>query len=277
MAVMLRSHEDESTIAEPDLRDLVGTIRRRLWIVLLAMIVGGAAGYLYGTTLTPEFTATAQILVLPTLTSPTRPPEPISMSTEKAVAASTEVARIARDQLGSTPGLQELQEGISIDAADGTEILQVSFTGPDKAAARANAQAIAESYLLFRSQQAEDGVRAHAAPHEEQIADVEASMNRPRRRMADYEPGSPTWQAMLDRRNALADLRQSLEDQLGPITTLSTDPGEVIDPAGIPSSPSSPRPLVFGAAGAVLGLLLGVGLAYTWPSRRTDARRRARD
>ena len=75
-------------------------------------------------------------------------------------------------------------------------------------------------------------------------------MNRTRRRMAEYEPGSPTWQAMLDRRNALADLRQSLEDQLGPITTLSTDPGEVIDPAGIPSSPSSPRPLVFGAAGA---------------------------
>ncbi|MGH2540253.1 MAG: Wzz/FepE/Etk N-terminal domain-containing protein [Actinomycetota bacterium] len=258
-----------------DLGDLIASIRRGKWLVLLVTVLGVATALFYISTSTPLYTATAEVLVLPVLTSPTRSAEPVSMQTETRLVTSTVVTDVVVDDLGSDAG--DVLKHVSVDAIENTEILEISYTDASPETAQLTAQAFADSYLQFKGRQATDSVAQYAAPLRQDIADLDRAIEAADRRISHLRIRSLKWQTALDRRSDLEATRLALLDQLAPITTMSTDPGEVVRSAELPSSPSSPRRQLSLALGVALGLLVGVGIAYaaasTGPRRRSSRRR----
>jgi uncharacterized protein involved in exopolysaccharide biosynthesis len=269
MGVAVRARN--APTSDLEFREVVTSIRRGKWIVLLAVIFGSAAAYTYIYESTPLYTATAEVLVQPVLTSPSRPPEPLSMQTESLLVTSTAVTDEALTALGADAS-DDVADRVSVDVLENTEILTISFTDPDPQTARRGAQAFADAYLALRGRQAADAVAQYAEPLREQISDLDRSIEEAERRIASLRIGSPRWQTVLERRSDLEATRLALLDQLAPITTMSTHPGEIVSDAQVPSAPSSPKRQMSIALGVTLGLLVGVGLAYVVGAGRRTRR-----
>ena len=130
--------------------------------------------------------------------------------------------------------------------------------------AKVGAQAFADAYLLFKGQQAADALAGYTEPLSKQIAEIDLEIAGVNRALARLPSGSARWEERLDRRKALETQRLVLQNEIAPLISLNTDPGEVIRAASLSSSPSGlGRKRVLGL-GAILGLLAGIGVAYVW-------------
>src|SRR5919106_1508792 len=165
MSRQLQEPRSASTDGSVDLREFLQKVAHRKWLVLavVVLVTGLAAGYSYSR---PEvYSTTAQVLVRPILIQPgdTDPLDNISMDTEAQLVESTQVAKIAREIMGSSAGIHDLTKRLSVATPENTQILQITFTDASADGARAGAQAFARAYLEFRAQQAEDEIAEDTA------------------------------------------------------------------------------------------------------------------
>jgi len=252
-----------STDGSVDLREFLQKVAHRKWLVLavVVLVTGLAAGYSYSRS--EVFSTTAQALVRPILTQPDDPDplKSLSMPTEALLVESTPVAQIAKAMMDTSAGIADLTKRVSVATPENTQILQITFTDSSAEGARAGAQAFAQAYLDFKADYARDTIAVDARAvqdlievEDELILDLDA-------KIATFTTDSPEWQiAKSDRRSAEA-RRQGRLAQLAAITTSSTNPGEVVQRAEVPTFPISPKHQVDLALGALLGLAAGVALA----------------
>jgi capsular exopolysaccharide synthesis family protein len=252
-----------STDGSVDLREFLQKVAHRKWLVLavIVLVTGLAAGYSYSR---PKvFSATSKVLVRPILIQPTDtdPLDNISMATEAQLVASTDVARIAWEIMGSSERIVDLIGRVSVATPESTQILQITFTDRSAEGARSGAQAFAQGYLEFKAEQATDAIAADTVTVQSLISAEDVRIADLDEEIETLTTDSPSWQiARSDRRSAEA-RRQGLLTQLQAITTASTNPGEVVQRAERPSVPISPKHQVDIALGALLGLAAGVALA----------------
>lgn len=146
----------------------------RLYAWVLIVTVGLAVGAaLLGTRTAPQYSATAEVLIGPTITPSGNYIEP-SMPTEQRVATSADVIGNAAAKLGVTS--KEAMEHVSVTVPVDTEILVMSYTDDSPAAALTGAKAFAETYL--RARNPEDGknpVASLVSPPERPSAPVGAN------------------------------------------------------------------------------------------------------
>jgi capsular exopolysaccharide synthesis family protein len=263
MSKQFQEPRSASTDGSVDLREFLQKVAHRKWLVLavVVLVAGLAAGYSYSR---PKvFSATSKVLVRPTLIQPgdTDPLDNISMATEAQLVASTDVARIAWETLGSSGRIVDLIGRVSVTTPENTQILQITFTDGSADGARAGAQAFAQAYLEFKAGRATDEIAANAVTVQALIDDVGEDIVILDDRIQELTQDSPEWAiAKSDRRSAEA-RRSGLLTQLATITASSTDPGEVVQRAERPSAPISPKHQVDIALGVLLGLAAGVALA----------------
>jgi capsular exopolysaccharide synthesis family protein len=263
MSRQFQEPRSASTDGSVDLREFLQKVAHRKWLVLavVVLVTGLAAGYSYSR---PKvYSTTAQVLVRPILIQPgdTDPLDNISMDTEAQLVESTQVAKIAKEIMGSSAGIPDLTKRLSVATPENTQILQITFTDASADGARAGAQAFARAYLEFKAEQADEAIS-------EDLATVQALIDVEDNQILELDEeirtlttDSPEWQiAKSDRRSAEA-RRQGLLTQLQLITTSSTNPGEIVQQAERPSMPISPKHQVDLALGVLLGLAAGVALA----------------
>lgn len=121
----------------------------RLYAWLMTITVGLAVGVaLLGTRTTPQYSATAEVLIGPTITPSGNYIEP-SMPTEQRVATSADVVGNAAAKLGVTSkqALAHLSVTVPVD----TKILVLSYTDATPAAALSGAKVFAATYLRARN------------------------------------------------------------------------------------------------------------------------------
>jgi len=263
MAVDARTTWPDRSEAVFDVRDLLRLLARRRWTILAVTLLATALAAAYSFSRTPLYTAKATVLVRPVLTSPLEGRgDQVNMPTELELVTSSAVAQLAAELMGGGVPGQALLPHVSVRNPAGTEILEISFSDPDPGRAREGAQAFTDAYLRFRSEQAAEAIQRYVTRLRTEIADLDAQISSINEQLASVPQGSTQWRTLSDQRSQLDASRLALQGQLVSVSALSTDPGQVVQPAQRPTAPSSPDHPVNLALGLLAGLVGGATLAY---------------
>lgn len=240
-------------------------VRHHLAPVIVCVLLGAIAGWLYAASAPASYTSVARVLVNPTVGNPYAP-EPSSVRQDEATSLATE-AQVVRsvevlDDVARTfPALRtdDLERGVQVTVPPSTQVLEISYTASDPEVAQQVADAVAAAYLQNRQQRYEDvndaridrvAVRTRTVVEELRAATAAAD---------EVDRSDRSFQAELA--GALRSELVSLRAQRTALENSETPSGAVIRPATEPSTPSGLTTLVFPAAGGLLGLALGCLIA----------------
>jgi polysaccharide biosynthesis transport protein len=148
------------------------------------------------------------------------------------------VADRAARKVGGVTG-KELLEQLDISSKSQSDVVSIEATDKNPRRAAEIANVFASEYVAFRREADQQKVRSAQAL-------VQSKLDA------------------LSPEDSLGTLGNTLRDrssQLDVLASLQTGNAEVVQPAAVPRDPALPRPKLNALVGAVLGLLLGVGLA----------------
>ncbi|MBA2559517.1 MAG: hypothetical protein H0V07_06440 [Propionibacteriales bacterium] len=140
--------------------------------------------------------------------------------------------------------------------------MTIKFSASTAKDAAAGAQAFADAYLNHREQSAQQDVSERLGQLNTQIAALNERLRKLTRSIVTLPTDSP---ARLIRNTQLQLVRSRYTDLQAQITSLDSAriaPGEIISDAGLPTSATSPNPVVIIVAACSLGLLSGLAVAW---------------
>lgn len=142
-----RQEEDEIEI---DLLELLRALKKRIWIILLAAVLGGGiAGSFSKFVLVPQFQSTAMVYILSketTLTSLADLQIGSQLTKDyKVIVVSRPVLEDVIDNLGLDLNYRELKKKLTIDNPSDTRILSITAQDPDPYLAKKIADAVADT------------------------------------------------------------------------------------------------------------------------------------
>jgi polysaccharide biosynthesis transport protein len=258
-----------------DLREYLSIIWARKWILLAVVATTTVAALVYSYRQTPLYTTSSEVIVRPARFDPKQPSAAfgfLNMKTEVQVANSSAVAELAREDLadeGVRPG------GVSATVIEDSEAIVFTSTSPDPESARAAADAYADAYLTTRRSQVVTELEEARRPYETRIAEIDTELSQIARTIETLGESARSG-VLTTRYSALLSERSDLTLQLGDLgEPENIQVGEVLRTATLPDSPSSPNHVRDGGLGLVVGLALGVGVAFF--RDRLDDRMRGRD
>jgi non-specific protein-tyrosine kinase len=258
------SRREESRLESSlDFRGLTAILRRRKWLISAIAIPVILLAGLYSYHREPVYSATSTLYVRPPLsplTEITRPTD-ISAKTEMNVATSVAVANLARESLGPVAGVDSLLRHVSANMTEGTQVLSITFSAHTPSRAQQGAEAFANAYLTYRQQQSQALVQGHIDADTNQLQVIGSEIEKLSAQLQTLSQGSSERADVQSRLSLLTTQSLAVQSDLASLQTITTAPGEVIDPASVPTSPSSPRHVLDLAIGVIVGLLLGVGAA----------------
>jgi polysaccharide biosynthesis transport protein len=242
------------------LQDYLVVLRRQRWIIVATVVVVVVAALAVSFAQTPIYEAEAEVVV-----EPVRRTQDVSLEellapqsnvvqTERLVVTSRPVAERVVDELGLA-STSEALDRVRVETVADTRVLRIIASDPDPSAAVEIADAFALSYLEHKRDQAVEGLLAARANLDQRAESLRAEI-------AELDDADEVDEVQRDALLAqLAQLAAQGAD-LGDAAGTVSGGGSVLTPAEAPTSPVSPRPVCTGALAVVLGLLLGVGLAF---------------
>jgi capsular exopolysaccharide synthesis family protein len=255
---------DATESGERSAQDLVGLVRRR-WRALLALVVVGAVlGALASMLQTPYYAAEAQVLIQnrAQLDGPGRAMDPEEVATQADVVSSDAVTRrvITDLDLSTTP--DELLDRVEVSPVDDKRVLAVEATWTDPKVAAEVANALAGAYIDLADERAKAAQEALTDSYVERLSQIAAQLADLREALPDA-PQTETEDMRAEIQSLVArqgELQASL--LLAEEPSSFTSGGVVLREAEAPSRASSTQPVRAGLLGAVIALVLGLGLVY---------------
>jgi capsular exopolysaccharide synthesis family protein len=258
-----------------DLREYLSIIWGRKWILVAVLATTTVAALFYSYRQTPLYTTSSEVIVRPARFDPKQPSAAfglLNMLTEVQVANSSVVAELAQETLadeGVRPG------SVSATQVEDAETIVFASTSPNPEAAQATADAYADAYLTIRRSQVVKELEEARRPYETRIAEIDTELPQIARAI-DTLGESVRSSVLTTKYSALLSERSNLVSQLGDLgEPENIQVGDVLRTAGLPDSPSSPNHIRDGELGLVVGLALGIGVAFF--RDRLDDRMRGRD
>jgi capsular exopolysaccharide synthesis family protein len=224
--------------SEGALEYVLRVLRRRRLIFVIALISVPLMAFLVSSSKEKLYTATATLLFQSGNTSNVDPAR--EAATNEALATLPVVAVRAAKEMGEGTTPVEVLDSISASSSNSmADVATISATTPSPERSAQIANGYSQAFIAFRRETDQSQVQ-------QAITLVEHSFEA----LSPAEEAGTEGQTLQDRLNRLK-VQQALQ----------TGRAELVQPAGVPSSPSSPRTKRNVILGLVLGLLLGFGLA----------------
>jgi receptor protein-tyrosine kinase len=223
--------------------------------MIVCVLAGAVIAFAMGQSQSPQYTASASVLFrdlgidqglvgvsafAPSIDQPSQAATNIVLASLPIVASRTAAA------LHLTTSA--VTSAVSISGIGQANVAQVNATESDPQLAARIANAYAKQYVLFRQRADRAEISAAQQLVQKQLSALPAAQRQGR-----------VGQGLRARANDLMQLE-----------ALQTGNAEVVQPAAIPSSPSGPHAKRDGIIGGLVGLLLGIGLAFL--AERLDQR-----
>ena len=257
-----------------ELRDYLSILQARKWTILAIVVTTTAVALAYSFGQTPVYRSSAEVIVLPVSFDPTVTSTaftPLNMLTEEQVANSATVKGQALRRLAEL-GIPRGRK-MSARQVEGAETLVFSSVSDEPRVAQATAQAHADAYLEIRRTDLVAELESTREPYESKIDAIDAELQGIVRALQTAE-GEVS--ALLNARYSLL-----LSERVSYITKLNdlvapgnVQVGRVLQSAALPRRPVTPRPIRDGLLGLLVGLALGIGVAFL--RDRLDERVRGR-
>jgi uncharacterized protein involved in exopolysaccharide biosynthesis/Mrp family chromosome partitioning ATPase len=269
----MSGERESSTLA-----DYWSIIKRRWRVVVVTTVVVGLLATAYTARSGASYASQASVVIRPILANSfegTTRIDDVGASTEAKVVNSTVVARLAAKRLHeNVADPRKLLSHVTVDNPLGTLILNISFAAGSPEKARTGAQAFADAYLQNRRATAEDTKKRAGDAISRQRDEMTTELNQLNATIAANVVGSDPRTNAEARKSVLLSQISQLEQRNADLQAVDTDPGQVIQPAALPTSPSGLPIVVTLFAAFVFGAILGCVLALV--RERTDKRIRSR-
>jgi capsular exopolysaccharide synthesis family protein len=262
-----------------ELRDYLAVFKRQLVLILAITLLGAAAAAAYTFRRTPVYESTASVLVRAITTNAfdpgSRVDQQLNMFNQRQLAQSEPVAAVAAKALKTTATPAQLLEHVNVDVPANSQILRIKYQDTVPLTAQKGADAFADAYLESR----ETDARAQATTSQKSL---QADINRFQQQataaekvITDPAADSAARQAAQIKLAGANNRLDQLLTRLSGYQSLDFTPGTVIAAADLPTTPASPNNRLDIGIGLLVGLFLGVVLAFV--RDRTDDRLRGRE
>lgn len=258
-----------------ELKQYLDLARRWLWLLALGTIVGAAGAYIVSRLQTPEYRATATVLIseAPRLTADefTGAINNDRLSgTFLELLKSRPVMEGVIQRLGLLITPSRLAESLTIALVEGTRLIRVHAEGPDPAQAALIANTVPVVFQEYNQQQQASRFAESKATLLGEIAELDRLIADTQARIeALGAPADALGQSQLERlQSEIALLRQSRTGLLQSLENVRLAESQslnnivLIEPAETPRLPIRPRTVQNTALAAVVGLMLAAGIAF---------------
>lgn len=244
------------------LRNFVRVLTRRVPWVIVVTVLAIAVSFGISAAQKKQYSASAQLLLQPSgsaaINGNQQSISPTDVLTELQLVTSIPVKARAREKLGFVPNVSDSEVGE-------TNVINVTVTArsPEQAARAANTYA-----NLFVEYQQSNAVKSISSAEQQYQSQINAITAQIAALQASSASAPPSSTAAANASSTLAALNSQeavLKEQLAQLQIAATQtPGgvQVVSPATVPTSPSSPRPLRDALLGLVIGLILGIAAAF---------------
>lgn len=247
-----------------DLREYTRVLRRRAPIIVLCVVLVTGLAAAYAFLATPIYRSSATVFIKPTGVNSQDVPDPtklIDPATEQAIVKSLPVAQIAARSIGGGSNASALLKNVSTGVTSALQTLTVSYSAVQPATAAEGANAFARAYLQFRQSQAESAVSQQVLDIQTKIQEAQKEL-RTLNAVIAQNPASAAARDARGQRRGLGAQLTVLQSNLISLSLLNTNPGQILNVAQIPRAPSSPNQKLDIALGVLVGLIVGVALAF---------------
>ncbi len=259
-----------------ELADYLGVLRRRWWLIVGLVCVGLLGAAAYYMTAPRTYTATASVYVTATGAGSNqvqngRTNGTVNMDNEAQLVQSYNVAAIAARNLRTAPSPSQLVKNVSVAVPPNSQVLQISCSASSAAASAACARAFAAAYLQNRSVTATSALKAQLQTLQGKIQSLQQNSAKLSGQIRLLPPNST------QRATAAAELRSDnsqlngLNNQVAALTAqeANSSGGYIITAATLPGSPTSPKAALLLPGGLLVGLLMGLIVAFITDRRDT--------
>jgi receptor protein-tyrosine kinase len=240
--------DEQQTTERFDLERWLRVLRRRWWVIVLCVLLVAGSATVFSLTQEKQYSATASLLfrdstlgqdVLGTggggsATDPDR-----EAATNVKLVQSPAVAVLTARQLRGRVSPGEVSDAIDVKDEGQSNVVSITAHDPSPPFAARLANTYARQFIVFRRD-----------ADQTKILQVRDAVQRQLDALPGTQRDSPAGRSL-----------QTRLEQLTTLSSLQTGNAELIQLARPPDSPSSPKTKLNVAIGALLGLLIGIGIA----------------